>query len=232
MTERFAIYYAPDRGSALWRKSAEWLGRDAAAQTFLKQPAFKKIPDDEFVEATRSPRRYGFHATLKPPMRLAAGVDFRRLQAVARALAARLAATSIGRLEIKLIDGFLALAPKKQTMALSQLAADCVDYFEPLRAPLEIEERLVRMSAGLNDTQVQMLDQYGYPYVKDEFRMHLTLTGRLQKSQQEVFIAAAKKWFGPTLDEDYALNALSIYHEPQAGKPFVRLADFELFGDA
>lgn len=232
MTERFAIFYAPDRSSSLWRKSAEWLGWDAAAQTFLKQPDFKKIPSAEFVEATKSPRRYGFHATLKPPMRLAAGVNLDRLQAVARALSAKLAAAPIGRLEVKLIDGFLALVPQKQKKPLTQLAADCVDYFEPMRAPLEVEERLVRMSAGLNDAQIQMLDQYGYPYVKDQFRMHLSLTGRLEPSQQQVFASAAEKWFGPTLEEDYALNAISVYHEPEAGKPFVRLADFALFGDA
>lgn len=232
MAERFAIYYAPERTSALWRLSAEWLGRDAAAETFLKQPRFKKIPEEEFVEATRSPRRYGFHATLKPPMRLAAGVDRARLEAVARALSARLKAAPVGKLELKLIDGFLALVPERQKPALTELAADCVDYFEPLRAPLEVEERLVRMSAGLNPQQVQMLDQYGYPYVKDQFRMHLTLTGRLEVSQQKIFTAAAQKWFAPALDKTYALNAISIYHEAEAGKPFVRIGDFPLFGDA
>ncbi len=232
MAERFAIYYAPQRTSSLWRLSAEWLGRDAAAETFLKQPTFKKIPADEFIEATRSPRRYGFHATLKPPMRLAAGVDRARLEAVARALSARLKPAPIGKLELKIIDGFLALVPENQNETLTELAADCVDYFEPLRAPLEVEERLVRMSAGLNPEQVQMLDQYGYPYVKNQFRMHLTLSGRLEVSQQDVFIKAARKWFAPALDETYALSAISIYHEPEAGKPFVRIGDYQLFGDA
>lgn len=232
MTERFAIFYAPDRTSALWRKSAEWLGRDAAAGIYLRQPDFKKIPTDEFVEATRAPRRYGFHATLKPPMRLAAGVDVERLQAVARALSARLAAAPIGKLEIKLIDGFLALVPIKQQKTLTRLAADCVAYFEPLRAPLAVEERQARMGAGLNAAQVQLLDKYGYPYVMDQFRMHFTLTGRLAESRQRVFTAAAQEWFGVALDEDFMLNAICLFHEPTAGEPFVRRADFPLFGGA
>lgn len=232
MTERFAIFYAPERTSSLWRKSAEWLGRDAIAGICLQQPQFKKIPSGEFVEITRSPRRYGFHATLKPPMRLAAGVDLTRLRAAVRALSARLAAARIGKLEVKLIDDFLALVPVEQTKALTRFAAGCVDFFEPLRAPLEVEERLARMGAGLNETQLQLLDKYGYPYVMDQFRLHLTLTGRLTASQQPVFKAAAETWFAAALDEEYMLSTISIYHEPEAGKPFTRIADFPLSGDA
>lgn len=232
MTERFAIYYAPERTSRLWRKASEWIGRDAAAKTFLKPPEFKKIPAEELTRMTASPRRYGFHATIKPPMRLAAGVDLDRLQAVARALSARLPIAQIGNFEVQLLDGFLALVPIKQKPAVTRLAADCVSYFEPLRAPLEVAERQARMNAGLNSTQVQLLDRYGYPYVMNEYRMHLTLTNRLEVSQQAVFKKAAEKWFAKALDEDFTLGAISIYHEPSAGEPFERIADFPLFGDA
>lgn len=232
MTERFAIYYAPDRDSTLWRRGCDWLGRDAAAKTFLRQPEFKKIGTDEFADATALPRRYGLHATIRPPMRLAAGVDLERLQAVARALSARLPIVEIGKFEVKLFRGFLALVPEKQKSAVTSLAADCVSYFEPMRAPLEVEEQVARMGAGLTDAQMLLLDKYGYPYVMDEYRMHISLTGPLEESQRKVFKAAAERWFEKALEEDYVLNSISIFHEPGAGEPFERIADFPLYGDA
>jgi len=233
MTERYAIYYAPPRDSRLWKLGAQWLGRDAATGARLEPPAFSTIDAAAFVAATEQPRRYGFHATLKAPMRLALGVVSERLQAVARSLAAGISPVPIGPMEVRELGDFIALTPVTQRAELTRLAADCVTYFEPLRAPPEPEERSRRERVGLSETQRRYLDTYGYPYVMDEYRFHMTLTGAIaNEDTRRNYLEAARTFFEPALDTGCMLDGISLYHEPAAGRPFVRLADYELFGDA
>ena len=65
---RVAVYYAPAVDDPLFAEAAVWLGRDPESGAPVPQP---DIADIE--EVTAEPRVYGFHATLKPPMRLAEG---------------------------------------------------------------------------------------------------------------------------------------------------------------
>ena len=65
---RVAVYYAPRPDDPLFAAGATWLGRDPESDAPAPQP---DLPD--IVEITAEPRLYGFHATLKPPMRLARG---------------------------------------------------------------------------------------------------------------------------------------------------------------
>ena len=50
----------------------------------------------------------------------------------------------------------------------------------PFARPPGAAELERRRKAGLSAAQEKMLLRWGYPYVLDEFRFHLTLTGRLQ----------------------------------------------------
>ena len=66
---RYAVYFAPEGGSALWRFGCAWLGWDAetGAECAMPDPPGLPAPREAL---TRAPRRYGFHATLKPPVLL------------------------------------------------------------------------------------------------------------------------------------------------------------------
>ena len=75
MTQRFAIYYAPDPASALWQRASTWLGRDAAGGADLAQPEVAGLTAEDFARHTADPRHYGFHATLKAPFALADGAN-------------------------------------------------------------------------------------------------------------------------------------------------------------
>ena len=70
---RYALYFAPAAGSAWDRFGASWLGRSAHTGVSLAQPEIRGLDAARFRALTGAPRRYGFHATLKPPFRLAAG---------------------------------------------------------------------------------------------------------------------------------------------------------------
>lgn len=228
MQERYAIYFAPDSDSVTWRLASSWLGRDALSDTPVAQPQIDGFASDDFVAATESARRYGFHATLKPPMTLADGCDGERLLEAAERFAAFQKPIPAVRMRLHWLSDFLAIVPIAQDSALMQFAANCVAHFEPFRRPMTEKERQKRLATGLTHRQSELLDQYGYPYVMDEFRMHLTLTDRILYDRQEVMMRAAETHFAPVLADPWPIESISVYREGEPGADFVRLADFRL----
>jgi hypothetical protein len=214
MPERFALYYAPAAGSPL----AE------AAETWFARP--------ELTPLTVSARRYGFHATIKAPMVLRDGVGRPALETALAAFARTYRPVAIGRLRPTPIEGFIALTPVNQSPELTAFAADVVDAFEPFRAPLDRAETARRLAAPLTERQIALVERYGYPYVLDEFRFHMTLTDRLEPEPQRVLLSEAETWFRPTLAEPAVLDRLVLFRDPGHGGAFERLDDFRLKGQA
>lgn len=211
MTERFAIYFAPGRDSLLGQRAEAWLA----------QPELEAL--------TVSARRYGFHATLKAPMALAAGVDRAQVEMAVAEFAGRNAAVEM-ELAARLIDGFLALTAEPQSQELTDFAASVVVALEPLRALLAPAERARRLRAPLSARQIELLDRYGYPYVLEEFQFHMTLTDRLATEQREPMRKRAADWFAEALAEPVRLDRLVLFHEAEPGAAFRRLDDFVLKG--
>ena len=52
-----------------------------------------------------------------------------------------------------------------------------------LRAPLSDAELKRRRASGLTPAQDALLTKWGYPFVMDEFRFHLTLSDKLQADE-------------------------------------------------
>ncbi len=228
MPERFALYYAPPTTHPIWTKAAQWLGRDPAGAP-VQAAEIAGIDTAARLRWSDSARRYGFHATLKAPMGLADGVSRAALEAELGRFGRATRAVPIGRLRIAGLDGFLALIPELQTEALSACVGGIVAAFEPFRAPLGSASREKRIRDGrLSERQIGYLDRYGYPYVMEEFRFHMTLTDRLSDADRPAVLAAAASWFGPLLDEPFVLDRIALFHEREAGAPFTRLADFPL----
>lgn len=230
MSHRFAVYYAPDVSDVLWDRAAVWLGRDPASGLTFDGPV-AGIDRARLLNLTQSAGRYGFHATLKPPMALAPGQSEEGLRAAMQEVASGLAPVALGKLTIADLDGFLALVPAQSDNAqLQDLAASVVEAFEPFRAPLNPRDRAARAAHGLTPRQEELLDAYGYPYVFDQFRFHMTLTDRLSPSDYVEVLQAAQTWFGPVLDQEVTLDRLSLFHERENKQPFTRIADFALGG--
>ena len=55
--------------------------------------------------------------------------------------------------------------------------------FELFRAPLSDADKARRLKSPLTPAQHAYLEAYGYPYVGDAFRFHMTLTGSLPGEQ-------------------------------------------------
>jgi putative phosphonate metabolism protein len=176
---RYAIYYAPDADSDLARFGAALLGYDAFTGDDMLVPAdlIAQMPD--WPALIKDPRKYGFHATLKAPFPLKPGKTEAELIAACDAFAAMPRVIPVIAPVVRTISGFTAVVPSQPSADLSALAQNCVEAFDDFRAPMTPDDRARRKPENLTPRQVEQLDQFGYPYVRDDFRFHMTLTGRL-----------------------------------------------------
>ncbi len=210
---RYAIYYAP-RPGAFADATAQWLGWDAQAGRAVPQP------DASLAAQTAVPRKYGFHGTLKAPFRLASHSTQSELMLACAALADSLAPVTMDGLHLGMIDGFLALTPKGDTRALNRLAAQVVQTLEPFRAPLTDAEIARRNPAALTPRQRGHLLTYGYPYVLEDFKFHLTLTGSLSHAGTQPMHHAAQHIFAPYIAGPFHVQDLCLFGEDAVTGPF------------
>jgi putative phosphonate metabolism protein len=217
---RYAIFFAPRRDSTFWRWGSTWLGRDAFTGEAIAQPLISGIDPDRLFQVTSEPRKYGFHGTLKPPFRLAPNTTRGVLRAAVAAFAARQHPFRLGGMKVVRIGRFLALAPVPRSSAMDALAADAMRAFEPFRGPPTEPELTRRRRAGLTPRQEAMLREWGYPYVMDEFRFHMTLTGALWADEAAPLAAAIEDRFGDTLRRPVAVDCLWLFEQNRAGAQF------------
>jgi putative phosphonate metabolism protein len=191
---RYAVYFVPAAQSALYRFGSTLLGYDCYTGKEIGFPDVLPLPEPTWRELTREPRRYGFHATLKAPFRLADGADETELVEAFHAFRRSEAAAAFTPV-VAVIEGFIAIMPSGSAPAVDRLAAACVTAFDRFRAPLNAHDRERRLAAGLSERQAQNLERWGYPYVFEDFRLHLTLTGRLPAERQAVVLPFLREQF-------------------------------------
>ncbi|WP_404817676.1 DUF1045 domain-containing protein [Salipiger thiooxidans] len=211
---RFAIYYAPEPG-ALADFTAAWLGWDAATGTACSHPEVPGLPRP-VAEITATPRKYGFHGTLKPPFRLTGSRA--ALERDLAALAARLAPAEMPGLALSRLGSFLALTPQGDTAPLSRLAAEVVRGLDAHRAPASEAELARRRKARLSPEHEENLLRWGYPYVMDAFRFHLTLSGRLEPDELEAVAQALEPVLAPLLPTPFCVAELCLFGEDRVGR--------------
>jgi hypothetical protein len=204
--KRFAVYFAPRPGDFADRAMA-WLSGGQALPG-LPRPA---------AEITTDPRRYGFHGTIRAPFRPGEGVDEAAIAQEVAALAARLAPVRCDGLVLENLHGFLALTPSGCEAALLEFGAAVVEATNPLRAPLGPAEIARRRPESLSSRQRALLDLWGYPYVMDEFRFHLTLTDRLPEAEVPPVMAALQAYFTDALPRPFVIKDLCLFGEDAAG---------------
>lgn len=217
---RYAVYFAPPPNSPFHQVGSRWLGRDAFTGEPLAQPAVPGLPG-----LTGVPRRYGFHATLKPPFMLLDGVSPESLLRGVAALAASEECIRVA-LEVSLLDGFLALVPREPCESLNRVADRAVRELDGFRRPPPEQELARRRSADLSPRQEQHLLSWGYPYVFEDFRFHMTLTERLPGAEAARIQAAAAQHFGPVLSAPVLVDGITVFEEAAPGAPFLATRHF------
>lgn len=230
MAPRYAVYFAPSAGGALWRFGSAWLGRDAETGAYPARPPAEGFAPQRLDELTAEPRRYGFHGTLKPPMALAPGRSEADLLAACAGFAASRTAFEAPPPRLAALGRFLALVPSAPSPELDALAADCVRAFDALRAPLTARELDRRRASGLSDRQDRHLRDWGYPYVMEEFRFHMTLTGGLDAAERERLAVILERLTAPLSVEPLPVDAVALFVQREHGAPFRILARFPFRG--
>lgn len=225
MQPRYAIYFAPPPTSALWELGSSWLGRDAMTGEMPPRPDVPGIPVQLADTLTIPPRQYGFHATLKAPFRPRDGVSRADIEAAAAALARRMTPFPL-RLRVGELDGFLALRPRTASRELYDLAADCVREFEPFRAPLDAGELARRRQGRLSPEEDRNLAEWGYPYVFEQYRFHMTLTRRLTPDMDDILRPVLNVLFRPVLDEPVVVGSICLFHQADRSRDFWLLRHF------
>lgn len=227
---RYAIYFAPDPGSPWWQFGTGWLGRDEVADRVLAQRAPPQgITPQEWQQITAEPRRYGYHATLKAPFRLAAHTGVAELHERVSQLARELHAVYLGELQAQWFGGFVALTPTLPTPALTELATRCVVTLDDLRAPLLEHEVARRRPEHLDPRGRELLQRYGYPHVIERFQFHMTLAMCADEALAARVVQAAQRAVEPLNREHRPLlERLCVFEQARPGAAFRRLRDFEL----
>lgn len=218
---RYALFFVPPAESGLGRLGAAWFGETA-------RPAVPGLADERLAALTEGPARYGFHATLKAPFRLAEGVSEADLRAAAAELAAQLRPVPLPPLVPTLSHRYLLLAPEAEAPTVDRLAARCVEALEPLRARLTTEERARRRPERLSPRERHYLDRYGYPYVFETYRFHLTLAGPFATGAEGEALEAGLAPFAEVLRQPTALTAITLVREDRPGAAFRPLCRLEL----
>ena len=218
---RYALYFAPAADDPLNLTAAEWLGRDAHDNDGYARVAEGGLSAAELDALTADPRRYGFHATLKAPFHLAAGQSEADLLEAMEAFAADTSAFDIPSVIIGQLGHFFALVPESLYPPLQEYAAKVVETFEPFRAPLSEEDIARRKPDTLPPRQRENLLNWGYPYVFDDFRFHMTLTGPVPEAQAPAMTAILNRRFADFIGRPVRIDGLVLFVEPERGAPFL-----------
>ena len=217
---RYAIYHAPAPGSDLDRFGAQLLGYDAYSGEDLPFPndVIRMAPD--WRDLTLDPRKYGFHATLKPPMSLAPGRTESELLAACESFAGKPRPIPVLTPVVGSISGFIAVVPAEPSPEVERLAADCTREFDSFRAPLTPRDRARRNPSDLTPSQREYLDRWGYPYVMEEFRFHMTLTGRLAAERREPVLTMLRNSFSAIGLKTLAIDRIAVFRQENADSRF------------
>jgi hypothetical protein len=201
---------------------------------------------------SRAPARYGWHGTLVAPSRCAPGVTPDDVLHEALEWAQQQQAFELA-VEVAALGRFVALRPASASGAASiaAVAADALHTLACLRAMATEQETRRRLESDLTVRQRELLERWGYPYVLDEFRFHMTLSDSLGESPKESRHESANEsphesphesthesTHEPPRDDDRAallawwharvpklgplqVDSAALFVEPEPGAPFV-----------
>ena len=180
--KRVAIYFLPKKNSSLENFGKNLLGRDinkkkkislTRRQKYFINRGFTYF--DELKDYCEQPAKYGFHATLKAPFRLKRNVKTKNFYDVISHIAAQHSRFKIKGLKIVYSKKFTFITSRKPNKLLINLESDLVKHLDTFRAELNKTEIKKRIPDSLTFKQNKYLKEWGYPFVLDQFKFHMTL---------------------------------------------------------
>lgn len=214
---RYAIYFVPAAEQPLFQFGRAVLGYDCYTGEEPARLTIDGLAADELAALTREPRAYGFHATLKAPFRLLPGWDETNLIQALAAFSAEPTAIPLIEPSVRGLGPFIAVMARRPCAAIDKLAARCVSAFDRFRAPLTDQERQRRLAGGLDATAIARLDRWGYPFVFEAFRFHMTLASPVPPGRRSSVAAALQAAFAKHCGEaPIAVDRLALLRQDDA----------------
>ncbi len=225
---RYAIYFVPSADNVLYRFGAELIGYDAYSGQPLSFADGIEAEIEDWKQLTTDPRKYGFHATLKAPLTLAPDRTEDELADTMRAFTRTPRTVPLIAPTVRSISSFIAIVPDGPCPELQTLAADCVTAFDHFCAPLTDADRERRNVSALTGRQVAYLDRWGYPYVFDEFRFHMTLAGSIPTERRGLVTDALQNRFAALNLKSVPIDRLALLRQSDAMSCFTIIAHWSL----
>lgn len=215
---RYAVYAVP----GLLGES------DEPVATSLRSTVESWYAKREFHDLTVDARRYGFHATLKAPFRLVEGRSETDLRTAVDSFAAERPPVLLPALRPVALDDFRALSAHGDETQIRMLADAAVLTFDDFRAEPDAADIRRRRPETLSPRQRELFEQWGYPYVFEQFRFHLTLTDRIPPDRAVDVDDALAAHFAVYDEEqhsaDVLLRSIALFVEPEPGARFELLS--------
>ncbi len=221
--KRFAVYAAPRQSSPWWQIWSEWLGRDAGTLSSMNPPTIPGINPIVMKSLLKEPARYGLHATLKAPFRLNLDVDLDELKIRIQEIALQYEPFELD-LGLERLRNFYALTPLRDDPRINQLANHVVSELDQFRLPLSEQDIAKRRLLGLSPLEDKMLLKWGYPFVMESFRFHISLTGRLDELSEEEesqVREAILRRLESLSKHPFVMDSLCLFEEPSSGADFL-----------
>jgi 2'-5' RNA ligase len=218
---RYAVYLAPPPETALWRFGSAVVGRAAASGEALFGFAPDGFDASTWRGVTTEPRRYGFHATIKAPFRLAVDASVSDLSAALAELARHSQPFAAGALGVSTLalggaSMFVALTLSAPSSDVARLEERVVRGLDPFRAALNDSERARRDPMPLTARQRETFEHWGYPYALADFRLHFTLTNAVD-SADRIAETLAREFAERVADPQLLVDALVLFVQKPNG---------------
>jgi Protein of unknown function (DUF1045) len=211
---RYAVYFCPAADNALSTFGNEWFATTSVPG----------ITEKRFQALMADVRRYGWHATLSASFELVEHANYKTLHEKVADIARSFTPFDLP-LRIDWLNGFLALRPSADETHVNALAERCVRDLNPLRAPVS-EAAWDRRAGGLDEVERALFKEFGYPYVLDRFRFHMTLSAPATNEEEH----ALREYLLPKVAERSIarIDALTVCCEKETGTNFEPVARIAL----
>ena len=232
--KRVAIYFLPKKNSSLENFGKNLLGRDinkkkkislTRRQKYFINRGFTYF--DELKDYCEQPAKYGFHATLKAPFRLKRNVKTKNFYDVISHIAAQHSRFKIKGLKIVYSKKFTFITSRKPNKLLINLESDLVKHLDTFRAELNKTEIKKRIPDSLTFKQNKYLKEWGYPFVFDQFKFHMTLMNQNNNKLSNKQKLELEKLIYKTSNNVIEFNEISLLGENKNGH-FEEIKRFKL----
>jgi len=225
---RYAIYYVAAPGTDIDRFGAQLLGYDA--YTGRKRALSGRHYADRagLARSDEGATKIWFSCHAEGAAVTRAWQTEPQLLAACEAFAGKPRPIPVITPVVGSISGFVAVVPAALSPELERLAADCTREFGSFRAQLTPKDRARRNPSDLTPRQREYLDRWGYPYVMEEFRFHMTLTGRLNAERRGPILTMLRNGFSAIGLKTLAIDRIAVFRQENAESRFRIVKDWQL----